>query len=69
MSKVIRLILKNGQKVQVNLERPIITSRETTYKAVIYDCGEVPKILTVREKYINGEAEMTLKRYLESKIK
>lgn len=69
MNKTIRLILKNGQKAQVNLNKPIVSSRETVYKAMIYDCGELPILLTVQEKYINGEAKITLKQYLESKIK
>ena len=69
MNKTIRLILKNGQKAQVNLNKPIVSSRETVYKAMIYDCGELPILLTVQEKYINGEAKITLKQYLESKTK
>jgi len=69
MSKVIRLILKNGQKAQVNLAKPLVTSRETTYRAVVYDCGQIPTTLIVQEKYINGEANISLKQYLESKVK
>ena len=49
MNKTIRLILKNGQKAQVNLNKPIVSSRETVYKAMIYDCGELPILLRFKK--------------------
>ena len=69
MKKSIRFILDNGKHVQVFLDKPIVTKRETTYKALVKDCGGNPYVLMIPEKHVTGSTETTLKQYLESKTK